>query len=185
MLPRVVLIKAIRLASGSLVRALQDLRYIACLPLSKPQTQVSARPRKSDLTSETCSLGHHSLTSSPLRVFVVNCVPTNIMQAIKCMSHSESDLSLPYDLNQKGVVVGDGAVGKACRAHLNLSIETLIVSCQTCLLISYTTNAFPVSRGRAFINTGLLTAGLQGEYIPTGTCITPNLTNPCLHRKSL
>ena len=40
------------------------------------------------------------------------------MQAIKCMSNSEIDPSLPYNMT-KGVVVGDGAVGKACRKLCN------------------------------------------------------------------
>ncbi|KAH0838386.1 P-loop containing nucleoside triphosphate hydrolase protein [Lanmaoa asiatica] len=70
------------------------------------------------------------------------------MQAIKCRSYSEIDLSLPYNMTQ-GVVVGDGAVGKVCGEPCDLPIVTFIVRCQTCLLISYTTNAFPVSLGRA------------------------------------
>jgi Ras-related C3 botulinum toxin substrate 1 len=45
------------------------------------------------------------------------------------------------------VVVGDGAVGKVCYVFWR-ALELVLIT-QTCLLISYTTNAFP------------------GEYVPT------------------
>ena len=55
---------------------------------------------------------------------------------------------LSYTAETKtGVVVGDGAVGKVCPTPAP-SIQIKLTG-QTCLLISYTTNAFP------------------GEYVPT------------------
>lgn len=56
-------------------------------------------------------------------------------------------ITFPSRLGPTGVVVGDGAVGKVGTEHHTLNISSRMP--QTCLLISYTTNAFP------------------GEYVPT------------------